>query len=86
MLGVIIGALPLHDGYRHETALPIPIQFSLQVHVALRNGRCHKSDLRQFCETCNGDLLEEAVVGGLLRSRTASFAAVTCSVVSKHRR
>ena len=60
MLGVIIGALPLHDGYRHETALPIPIQFSLQAHVALRNGRCHKSDLRQFCETCNGDLLEEA--------------------------
>ena len=57
MLGVIIGSLPLHDGYRHETALPIPIQFSLQAHVALRNGRCHKSGFRCLTGRMAGKLL-----------------------------
>ena len=57
MLSLIIGALPLHDGYRHETALPIPIQFSLQAHVALRNGRCHKSWLQDLTGRMAGKLL-----------------------------
>ena len=47
--------------------------------------RYRKSDLRHFCRSqdVQGWLLEEAGAGGLMRGGTASFAAISCSVVFK---